>query len=118
MSHLDQSCLGLSLGTCSKRKESDGMHMTFGSLAPKPSGRRKPLLLEPYAETLANMVEADHDITRRYGRCTSHLRLVAKARYSHRNVISLVAGLRIGGVTAPLMLDGSMTGAAFRAYAE
>ena len=36
---------------------------TTGSLEPEPSGGRKPLLLEPYAETLASMVEADHDIT-------------------------------------------------------
>ena len=34
-----------------------------GSLEPEPSGGRKPLLLEPYAETLASMVEVDHDIT-------------------------------------------------------
>ncbi len=36
---------------------------TTGSLEPEPSGGRKPLLLEPYAETLAGMVETDHDIT-------------------------------------------------------
>ncbi len=36
---------------------------TTGSLEPEPSGGRKPLLLEPYAEALANIVEADHDIT-------------------------------------------------------
>jgi transposase len=36
---------------------------TTGSLEPEPSGGRKPLLLEPYAVTLAGMVEADHDIT-------------------------------------------------------
>ena len=36
---------------------------TTGSLEPAPSGGRKPLLLKPYAEALASMVEADHDIT-------------------------------------------------------
>ncbi len=36
---------------------------TTGSLEPEPSGERKPLLPEPYAETLAGMVEPDHDIT-------------------------------------------------------
>jgi putative transposase len=36
---------------------------TTGSVEPAPSGGRRPLLLEPYAETLTGMVEADHDIT-------------------------------------------------------
>ena len=36
---------------------------TTVSLEPEPSGGRKPLSLEPYTEALANMVEADHDIT-------------------------------------------------------
>ena len=36
---------------------------TTGSLEPEPSGGRRPLLLEPHADTLASMVEADHDIT-------------------------------------------------------
>ena len=36
---------------------------TTGSLEPEPSGGHKPLLLEPYAETLAGIIETDHDIT-------------------------------------------------------
>ena len=36
---------------------------TTGSLEPERSGGRKPLLLEPFAEALASMIEADHDIT-------------------------------------------------------
>ena len=34
-----------------------------GSVEPEQAGGRKPLLLEPHAEALASMVEADHDIT-------------------------------------------------------
>ena len=58
------------------------------------------------------------NLTRRYGRCPSHLRLIAKAPYGHWKTTTLVAGLRKSGITAPLVLDGLMTGAAFRAYAE
>lgn len=36
---------------------------TTGSLEPEPSGGRKPLSLEPYAEALATIVETDPDIT-------------------------------------------------------
>ena len=57
------------------------------------------------------------NMTRRYGRCPSHQRLVAKAPYGHWKTTTFVAGLRKSGITAPLVLDGPMTGAAFRAYA-
>ena len=58
------------------------------------------------------------NMTRRYGRCPSNQRLVAKAPYGHWKTTTFVAGLRKSGITAPLVLDGPMTGAAFRAYAE
>lgn len=58
------------------------------------------------------------NMTRRYGRCPSHQRLVAKAPHGHWKTATFVAGLRKRGITAPLVLDGPMTGAAFRAYAE
>lgn len=58
------------------------------------------------------------NMTRRYGRCPSNRRLVAKAPYGHWKTTTFVAGLRKSGITAPLVRDGPMTGAAFRAYAE
>ncbi len=58
------------------------------------------------------------NMTRRYGRCPSNQRLVAKAPHGHWKTTTFVAGLRQSGITAPLVLDGPMTGAAFRAYAE
>lgn len=58
------------------------------------------------------------NMTRRYGRCPSHQRLVAKAPHGHWRTTTFVAGLRKSGIIAPLVLDGPMTGAAFRAYAE
>ncbi len=58
------------------------------------------------------------NMTRRYGRCPSNQRLVAKAPHGHWRTTTFVAGLRRSGITAPLVLDGPMTGAALCAYAE
>jgi transposase len=58
------------------------------------------------------------NMTRRYGRCPSNQRLVAKAPHGHWKTTTFVAGLRKSGITAPLVLDGPMTGSIFRAYAE
>lgn len=45
-------------------------------------------------------------------------RLVDAAPFGHRHTTTFIAGLRATGVTAPLVLDGAMTGDAFRAYVE
>jgi len=45
-------------------------------------------------------------------------RLVDKAPQGHWRTTTFVAGLRATGIVAPLVLDGPMTGAVFRAYVE
>jgi transposase len=45
-------------------------------------------------------------------------RLVDAAPYGHWHTTTFVAGLRSTGIIAPLVLDGPMTGATFRAYVE
>src|SRR5690242_2066204 len=45
-------------------------------------------------------------------------RLVDAAPHGHWRTTTFVAGLRSTGLIAPLVLDGPMTGAAFRAYVE
>ena len=55
------------------------------------------------------------NMARRYGRCPASERLVAAVPQGHWHTTTLIAGLRQGGITAPLVLDGPMTGAAFRA---
>jgi transposase len=44
--------------------------------------------------------------------------LVAAVPHGHCRTTTFVAGLRQSGVIAPLVLDGPMTGTAFRAYVE
>ena len=45
-------------------------------------------------------------------------RLVDAAPAGHWKTTTFVAGLRASGIIAPLVLDGPMTGAVFRAYVE
>ena len=57
-------------------------------------------------------------MTRLYGRAPRGERLVAAVPHGHWRTTTFIAGLRQSGVIAPLVLDGPMTGAAFRAYLE
>ena len=58
------------------------------------------------------------NLARRYGRSPSDRRLVAAVPHGHWRTTTLIAGLRQSGILAPLVLDGPMTGLAFRAYVE
>ena len=57
-------------------------------------------------------------MTRLYGRCPRGQRLVDAVPHGHWRTTTFIAGLRQSGIIAPLVLDGPMTGAAFRAYIE
>jgi transposase len=57
-------------------------------------------------------------MTRRLGRCPRGQRLVAAVPHGHWKMSTLVAGLRVDGITAPLMIDHPMNGITFRAYVE
>jgi transposase len=58
------------------------------------------------------------NMARRYGRSPSARRLVASVPHGHWRTTTFIAGLRQTGIMAPLVLDGPMTGRAFRAYVE
>ena len=58
------------------------------------------------------------NMARRYGRCSASERLIAAVPHGHWHTTTFVAGLRQAGIVAPLVLNGPMTGAAFRAYVE
>jgi transposase len=55
---------------------------------------------------------------RRYGRSPPDRRLVATVPHGHWRTTTFIAGLRQTGVIAPLVLDGPITGVAFRASVE
>ncbi len=55
-------------------------------------------------------------MVRQYGRAPRGERLVAKVPHGHWKTLTLVAALRIDGVTAPYVVDGAMDGPSFLAY--
>ena len=59
---------------------------------------------------------ASTNMVRRSGWGPKGSRLLATAPHGHWRTTTFVAGLRASGVIAPFVLDGPMTGEAFRAY--
>src|SRR5438876_9522429 len=57
-------------------------------------------------------------MTRLYGRSRRGERLVGAVPHGHWRTTTFITGLRQSGIIAPMVLDGPMTGAAFRAYVE
>ncbi len=57
-------------------------------------------------------------MARRRGRAAKGERLHAGIPQGHWKTTTFVAGLRLIGMTAPMVLDGPMNGAAFLAYVQ
>lgn len=57
-------------------------------------------------------------MSRRYGRCAKSRRLVDKVPHGHWKTTTFIAALRHTGLTAPMVLDGPINGAIFRAWIE
>jgi transposase len=55
-------------------------------------------------------------MTRLRGRALQGERVVAKVPYGHWKTTTFLAALRVGGLTAPLVVDGAINGAIFLAY--
>jgi transposase len=55
---------------------------------------------------------------RRYGRAPVGERLVCPVPHGHWKTTTFVAALRVGGLTAPLVIDGAVNGDLFVAYVE
>jgi transposase len=61
---------------------------------------------------------ASTNMARTHGRCPVGERLVMAVPHGHRNTTTFVAAPRCGGRTAPVVVDGAMTGDLFVAYVE
>lgn len=57
-------------------------------------------------------------MARRYGRAKRGKRCRASVPHGHWKTTTFVGALRLEGMTAPMVLDGAMHGAAFLAYVE
>jgi transposase len=74
--------------------------------------------MDPAAFVFIDETGAATNMARRYGWGPRDERLVDAAPHGHWRTTTFVAGLRSTGIIAPLVLDGPMTGEAFRAYVE
>jgi transposase len=61
---------------------------------------------------------ASTKMARRYGRAPRGQRCQASVPHGHWKTTTFVGALRLEGMTAPMVLDGAMHGAAFLAYVE
>src|SRR3954451_6870668 len=72
--------------------------------------------LDPAKLVFVDESFATTNMARRYGRAPRGVRLRAPIPYGNRKKTTLVAGLRLSGVTATRMLDGSINADRFLAY--
>lgn len=61
---------------------------------------------------------ASTNMTRTRGRAPKGERCIAAVPHGHWKTTTFIAGLRYNDITAPMVLDGPMDGAAFLAYVE
>src|SRR3954452_3348413 len=74
--------------------------------------------LEPERLVFVDESFATTNMARRYGRAPRGVRLRAPIPHGNRKKTTLVAGLRLSGVTATQMLDGSINGERFLEYVK
>jgi transposase len=72
--------------------------------------------LDPAKLVFVDESFASTNMARLYGRAPRGVRLRAAVPHGHRKKTTLVAGLRLSGVTAPQLLDGSINGESFLEY--
>ncbi len=74
--------------------------------------------LKPERLVFIDETGAKTNMARLRGRSLKGSRLKAALPWGHWKTTTFVAGLRTSGLTAPMVLDGAMNGAAFKAYVE
>lgn len=74
--------------------------------------------LDPARLVFVDETWASTNMTRRYGRAPVGERLVCPVPHGHWKTTTLVAALRLGGLEAPLVIDGAVNGDLFVAYVE
>jgi transposase len=74
--------------------------------------------LDPNRLVFIDETGATTKMARRHGRAPRGQRLKLSVPYGHWKTTTFVGGLRLGGMTAPMVLDGPMTGGWFLAYVE
>jgi transposase len=86
--------------------------------AARDAWRERQPILNPAQLVFLDETWATTNMTRRRGRCPRGERLVAAVPHGHWKTSTFLAGLRLTGLSAPLVLDGAINGKIFRAYVE
>ena len=81
-------------------------------------GDEKSELRGPRRLVFIDETGASTKMARLRGRAPRGQRCRAAVPYGHWKTTTFTAGLRLGGMVAPMVLDGAMNGDAFRAYVE
>ena len=74
--------------------------------------------LDPERLVFIDETWASTNMPRRHGRAPKGQRLRVGVPHGHWKTTTFVAGLRISGMVAPMVLDGPINGVAFQAYVE
>ena len=74
--------------------------------------------LDPERLVFIDETGASTKMARLHGRAPRGKRLRAGVPHGHWKTTTFIGGLRLDGMTAPMVLDGPMTGAWFLAYVE
>jgi transposase len=79
---------------------------------------RRQGFLDTTALVFLDETATSTNMVRLWGRCPRGERLIGRVPHGNWKTITLVAGLRLDGMVAPLVIDGPMDGATFLAYVE
>jgi transposase len=74
--------------------------------------------LDPEKLVFVDETWASTNVARTHGRCPKGERLVMDVPHGHWQTTTFVSALRATGLTAPMVVDGAMTGDLFAAYVE
>ncbi|NHO34411.1 IS630 family transposase [Acetobacter sp. LMG 1636] len=74
--------------------------------------------LDPKRLVFIDETWASTNMARRYGRCLRGQRLRSAVPHGHWKTTTFVAGLRLTGIVAPMVLDGPINGRSFQTYVD
>ena len=86
--------------------------------AAREAWRENQASLDPARLVFIDETATATNMTRLRGRSVEGQRLIGKAPHGHRKTTTFVAALRNDRITAPLVMDGAMTGELFVQYVE
>lgn len=86
--------------------------------AAREAWRENQASLDPARLVFIDETATATNMTRLRGRSAEGQRLIGKSPHGHRKTTTFVAGLRNDRITAPLVIDGAMTGDLFVQYVE